>query len=428
MTAGAASLEAVFRRERGRLVALLTRRFGLARLADAEDAVQGAMLAALRRWPHDGVPANPPAWLHRTAFRLLVDHLRHVAPLETGEGAEVEAIAESGDTPAVHFESEPGDDELALLFALCHPALPLESQLVLALHSFGSVSLRELAAGLFTTEAALAQRLSRARALLVEHGVTTELPGGVELAGRRAAVLAALHLLFNEGYQSAGGAVYQREELCAEALRLARGLAEHAQLGDGDSDALVALMLLQSARLPARAAGGGLALLLHEQDRGAWDGRLISLGLRYLDRSRRATALSRYHLEAQIAAAHATAPTLAATPWGEILGAYRLLARIDASPGVIVGHAIATAEQHGASEGLAILEAAPDSAMLRRYPFLAAARAELLARLGRHDEALAACDAALAAARSPAERAQLERRRAALVISHAAGDGGHALH
>lgn len=428
------ALEAVFRRERGRLVALLTRRFGLGRLADAEDAVQGAMIAALRRWPFDGIPANPAGWLHRVASRLLIDQLRRAAPLLDGDAAldVIAALPDDAAPDAVQFEAELGDDELRLLFALCHPSLPLESQLALALHSMGPLGLRELAAALFTNEGALAQRLVRSRRVLVDAGVSLDLPAPAELLGRRRAVLTALYMLFGEGYQSAAGEHYQRADLCDEALRLARGLAEHPLLGDGEADALVALMLLQSARLATRLPAAGRPLLLHEQDRSQWDQGRIALAHRYLERAQRAGELSSLHLQAAIAAEHAIAPALDATRWGRILHWYETLMRIDPSPPVRLGHAIATAEVHGAAAGLALLDAllaeagaAPRGAAA---PFLQAARAELLGRLGRADAALVACDAALDAARSDAERELLLRRRAALVISPGARAPGHEMH
>jgi RNA polymerase sigma-70 factor, ECF subfamily len=427
-----ASLEAVFHRERGRLVALLTRRHGLGHLADAEDAVQGAMVAALRRWPFDGVPANPAGWLHRVATRLLIDHLRHVAPLQDGAVAAeaIDALPDPVDEVAAQFRAELGDDELRLLFALCHPALPLESQLALSLHSLGPLGLRELAAALFTTESALAQRLARARRALIDAGVSLELPAPADLLARRRAVLAALYVMFGEGYQSAAGERYQREDLCEEALRLARGLADHPLLGDGEADALVALMLLQSARLATRLPADGRPLLLHEQDRSQWDVGCIALAHRYLERAQRATQLSSLHLQAAIAAEHATATSLATTRWTRIMGWYELLLQIDPSPPARLGHAIATAEVHGAAAGLQLL----DAMLLERgaaashpaAPFLQASRAELLQRLGQGTAAIAACDVALAAARSDAERDLLRRRRAALVILHENRGEGHA--
>ena len=422
-TATSGALEAVFRRERGRLVALLTRRYGLARLADAEDAVQGAMIAALRRWPFDGVPVNPAGWLHRVAARLLIDHLRGGDRLLAGDAAVelIDALPDPHEADAIGFAAEVGDDELRLLFALCHPVLPLESQLALALHSLGPLGLRELAAALFSTESALAQRLARARRMLIDAGVSLDMPAPADLLPRRRAVLGALYVMFGEGYQSAAGEHYQREDLCEEALRLARGLAEHPLLGDGEADALVALMLLQSARLATRLPADGRPLLLHEQDRSQWDAGRIALAHRYLERAQRATELSALHLQAAIAAEHATAAATDATRWPRILHWYEMLQQIEPSLPVRLGHAIATAQVQGAAAGLALLDALLADAAIERIartaPFLQAARAEMLARLGQVDLAMAACDAALATARSAAERDLLQRRRAALVIS-----------
>ena len=416
-SAAAADLETVFRRERGRLVAMLARRFGLARLPDAEDAVQAAMVAALRRWPFDGVPENPAAWLYRAAQRQMIDQLRRVQHLETGDaGMQAQAELATPDLPQA-FDDELTDAELQLLFALCHPLLPLESQLVLALHSFGGLGLRELAAGLLTTEAALAQRLLRARRQLARSTVTLEVPPPEELPARRSAVLAALYLIFNEGYQSAAGGDYQRDDLCVEALRLARLLADHPRIGDGEADALVALMLLHFARHASRIPEDGRPLLLHEQDRTQWDAGLIGLGLRYLDRARRSTTLTSLHLQAAIAAEHATAPTAAATDWPAILRYYDMLVALDRSPVARLGHAVALAQVRGAAAGLVALESLEMEGGDSRSPFLAAARADLLGRLGRSKEAMSACATAIERARSPAERTLLERRLSRLVIS-----------
>ena len=413
--AAAADLEAVFRRERGRLVALLARRFGLSRLPDAEDAVQAAMVAALRCWPFDGVPANPAAWLYRAAHRQMIDLHRRGLRFEQGDVA-IEAELAPPDPP-VAFDDELTDAELQLLFALCHPSLPLESQLVLALHSFGGLGLRELAAGLLTTEAALAQRLQRARQQLAKSAVALEVPVPDELAVRRSAVLKALYLIFNEGYQSAAGSAYQRDDLCSEALRLARLLADHPRIGDGEADALVALMLLHSARLASRIPEEGRPLLLHEQDRSRWDAGLIGLGLRYLDRARRSAALTSLHLQAAIAAEHATAAAAADTDWRRILDYYAMLSAMDRSPVARLGHAVAIAQVHGPAAGLIALEPLERDGEDSRSPFFSAARADMLGRLGRRDEAISACTAAIELARSPAERALLQQRLATLVIS-----------
>ncbi len=419
----AVDLEAVFRRERGRLVALLTRRYGLARLADVEDAVQAAMVAALRHWPFDGVPQNPAAWLHRAAQRQLIDQWRRGQWIDPA-AADVD-MADPGEIAAESFSEELSDAELQLLFALCHPLLALESQLVLALHSFGGLALRELAAGLFSTEAALAQRLRRARQQLTDAGVPLEVPPPEQLPGRRRAVLAALYLMFNEGYQSAAGEQYQREDLCVEALRLARLVADHPGVGDGEADALVALMLLHSARLASRLPPDGQPLLLHEQDRSQWDTGQIGLGLRYLDRARRSEAVTSLHLQAAIAAEHATTMQATDTRWSVILGYYDRLLSLDPSPAALLGHAVALSRVHGAAAGLDVLTRIAETRTRERSPFLHAARADMLGRLGRVGDAVNAYALAIGQARSSAERLLLERRRDALVISPTIRDSAH---
>ncbi len=415
MSEDAHQLAVLFREQHGRLLALLLRESGLARLAAAEDALQQAMLAALRRWPFDGVPQRPAAWLFEVARRALVDEYRGGARRETGHDLHALADPHTLDAaPVERFARELDDDELALLFAVCHPDLPPASQVALALRTLGGFGLRELAAGLLTTEAALAQRLKRARDALATRGAALEVPAPEALPARRDAVLTALYLMFNEGYQSAAGSDYARRELCFEAIRLARALATHPVAGAPQAHALAATLCLHAARLSGRTDADGQPLLLPQQPRDRWDQGLVAMGLHHLDRARAGAALTRWHCEAAIAAAHATAPRYADTDWASIVEWYARLVALDPSPVPRLAQAIAIGEAQGAAQGLAAVEEVLPLLPRERYPFGHTARADFLARLGRIDAAREAYTLAIAQTRSPAERRVLERKLAAL--------------
>ena len=413
MSEAAARLAVLFREQHGRLLAQLLRHAGTARLAACEDALQQAMVAALRHWPFDGVPDNPAGWLFATARRALVDVLRGASRGETGHALDA-LPAPAADAFGERFARELDDDELALLFAVCHPALPPASQVALALRTLGGLGVRELAAGLLTTEAALAQRLKRARDELAALDEPLAVPAPEALPARRGAVLTALYVMFNEGYQSAEGTSYARRGLCFEAIRLARALAAHPVAADPEADALAALLCLHAARLSGRVDADGTPLRLPEQPRERWDAGLVALGHRHLARAGRGDRLTRWHCEAAIAAAHAAAPSYAATDWATIVGWYERLLALDPAPVPRLAHAIALGEARGAAEGLAAVEATLPLLPRERYPFGEAARAEFLHRVGREGEALEAWRAARAQARSDAERALIDARIAAL--------------
>jgi RNA polymerase sigma-70 factor (ECF subfamily) len=413
MSEAAARLAVLFREQHGRLLAQLLRHAGTARLAACEDALQQAMLAALRHWPFDGVPDNPAAWLFAAARRVLIDEHRGASRRETGHALDALPAAMATGT-GERFARELDDDELGLLFAVCHPALPPVAQVALALRTLGGLGVRELAAGLLLSEAALAKRLERAREALAALGESIAVPGPDALPARRDAVLTALYVMFNEGYQSAEGSSYARRELCFEALRLVRAIAAHPIAGAPEADALAALLCLHAARLSGRVDADGAPLRLPEQPRERWDAGLVALGHRHLARAGRAGRLTRWHCEAAIAAAHAVAPSYADTDWPAIVGWYERLLALDPAPVPRLAHAIAIGEARGAAQGLAAVEAALPLLPRERYPFGEAARAEFLQRLGRDGEALEAWRAARAQARSDAERALIDARIAAL--------------
>jgi RNA polymerase sigma-70 factor, ECF subfamily len=398
-------LAALLREHRGRLVARLARALGLAHLAAAEDAVQVACLRAFDLWPRDGQPANPVGWLYRVAKNAAIDALRHEAPLD--------ALNEDDPLPAPaatqRFAGELDDDELALLFAACHPGLPLASQVALALRALRGFELDVIAKGLLTSESALAQRLARARTQLRD--VPLAVPAGHELAPRREAVLHALLLMFNAGWQAAAE---QARELCWDAIRLARALAAHPSVAHPNADALAALLLLHGARLTGRHDAAGELVPLPGQPRGRWDQGMVKLGIAHLARARRAVALSRWHLHAGIAAEHACAPDYASTDWPRIVSYYDALIVIDGSAAPRLSQAIAWAEGGDPSRARVALESllpeVPDT--LRAH--VHAALSHALRQLNEHAAAQSQLAAAITQARNEADRRLLERRFRAL--------------
>ena len=387
-----------FRHELGRLVSILSRRFGVHRLALCEDAAQSALLQATQSWPSK-LPDDPGAWLYRVAHNHVLDELRR-------EKRDERYLAE------VHVEyaqQEVQDDVLRLLFVCADPAIPPESQLVLALKTLCGFSTEEIALRLFQSGDAVHKRLQRARARLEEHAEISSID-----PGRVHSVLHMLYLLFNEGYSSAQPDRVIRRELCDEALRLALMLRNDPAGALPETDALVALMSFHAARFDARVDGMGGLLLLEEQDRSRWDPELIRRGLEHLMRSARGETLSRYHAEAGIAAEHCLAPSYAETNWGEIVRLYEVLERIAPSPLNILNRAIALAEWQGPDAGLAALEGFEAPSWLLGYYLWDATLGELHRRRGDRDRALLHTRRALVAAPTNPEKALLERRVRAL--------------
>lgn len=415
--------------QRRRLVAHLAHALGLGHLAAAEDAVQRACERALACWPAEGVPHNPAGWLYRVAWRHAVDQRRgeaRLAPLPEDD-APAEAALQ---VPAAEgrFAGELDDDELALLFAACHPRLPAASQVALALRAACALELQPIARALLCSEAALAQRLARARSQLA--GQPLRVPAGQELPPRREAVLSALMLMFHLGMQAepddAGavpgdgmGTADATRALCWEAIRLARALAAHPAAAHADADALCAVLLLHGARLSGRVDAQGDIVPLPGQPRDRWDAGMLRLGLAHLQAAQRAERLSRWHLLAGIAAEHATAADWARTDWPAIVRHYGLLRQLDPSAAPRLGHAIALAEAGDATAAraalLALLPQVP--AALKPHTLAALARAH-----ERAGEGAAACERlrqALACAAREADRRLLMRRLQAL--EHRAG-------
>ncbi|MEP7002618.1 MAG: DUF6596 domain-containing protein [bacterium] len=405
--------EHLFRRESGRMVAALTRIFGVHNLALAEDVVQDAFFRALEVWKVRGVPENPSAWLMATAKHRAVDVMRRertalrLAP-DVGRRLEEEgAIASVVDDAFVERTIQ--DEQLRMMFSCCHPRLPEDAQIALILNILCGFGASEIASAFLTGRAAIEKRISRGKKVLAGSKRLFDLADD-EFASRLSVVQHALYLLFNEGYHGASGESAVRVELCGEAVRLVVLLIAHAPTATPATYALAALMNLHAARLPARIDSAGDLCSLVDQDRSRWDARLIADGLTYLERSATGTELTAYHIEAAIAAVHASASSTDATNWNEIVPLYDRLMDIEPSPVVALNRAIAVAQRDGPARGIAELNAIQDRDRFDRYPFYAAALGELEARRGNAGAARTHFTAALALARNPSEKRFLERR------------------
>lgn len=399
-----------FRHEYSRLVAMLVRRVGPRHLEAVEDAVQGALLAALEAWPRGAVPDNPSAWLYRVAHHQFVSGLRR--DVRHGELA-VERARSTDPAPnaaVAWLSGDVRDDLLRMLFVCCDDAIPIESQLVLSLKTLCGFDVSEIAERLFLTEATVYKRLARARARLREAPLLADDLTSGQLESRLGAVHAVLYTLFTEGYLSSHAEAAIRRDLCADAIRLATILAEHTVGATPETHALLALMHLHGARMPARQDGSGGLLLLEEQDRTLWDERHIQLGLAWLSRSAEGNAFSRYHAEAGIAAEHCLAPSFAETRWDRIVSCYELLESVAPSALHTLNRAVAVAEHRGAESGLAVLEGLePPSWLVGSYQW-AAVLSDLHRRAGHAETASRYRESALASAPSHLIRAALARR------------------
>jgi RNA polymerase sigma-70 factor (ECF subfamily) len=402
--------EHYFRHESGRLVSVLSRRFGVHRVELCEDAVQTALLRALQSWSQRGLPDDKSAWLYRVALNEALGALRRARPTDaSGDNTEPVAVDASTEE-AVYLQHEVRDDQLRMLFVCANPGIPRESQIVFALKTLCGFSTEEIALRLFRSHDAIYKRLQRARAALRERVQELESPGIEELASRLPAVLEILYLLFTEGYSSGQPDEMIRHEVCEEAIRLGLLLAEHPVGGAPETAALLALMYLDAARFDSRVDGAGGLLLVEDQDRTLWDSDLIQTGISYLHRSARGEIFTRYHVEAAIAAEHCLAPTYKETRWGEIARLYQMLEGVAPSPVNTLNRSIAVAEWQGPEAGLALLEPLNPPAWLLGYYLWDATLGELYRRCGNHERAIAHLTRALDAAPTRAEKALLRRR------------------
>ena len=376
-------VEHLFRHESGKMVAVLTRIFGVEHLTLAEDVVQEALARALQTWPYYGAPDNPSAWIMRAARNLALDVVRREKIFRDKEPEiALWADREQAESRVSFSDQEIADDRLRLLFVCCHPAIPADAQVALALKVLGGFSTEEIARAFLSSEAAIAKRLTRAKQKIRLARIPFEIPSGEQLGGRLEGVLQSLYLLFNEGYKASSGQRLVREEVCQEAIRLTSLVAEHP-VGDAPkTHALLALMLLTAARFATRLDDGGNLLLLKDQERGRWDQAMITRGMFHLAKSAAGEQISAYHLEAGISACHCAATDYASTDWKQILELYDHLIGFDDSPVVALNRAVALAEVHGPQAGLDAVRASPRLSSLESYYLLYAVLGEFESRLG----------------------------------------------
>lgn len=403
------SIEAVWRLESARLLGALVR---IVRdVGRAEDLAQDALVAALAQWPESGVPANPGGWLMAVARRRAMDGFRRDERQDRAYaqvGQSLEQFAGDVETAVDHVE----DDVLRLMFLCCHPCLTSDAQVTLTLRLLAGLTAKEIARSFLTSESTVGQRITRAKRLLADARATTEEPGQDQRAERLSAVLGVLYLLFNEGYSATAGDDWMRPALCEEALRLSRILAGLVPRGP-EVHGLVALMEIQSSRTAARTGSDGQPVLIQDQDRGRWDRLLIRRGLAALERAESLTATpGTYVLQAAIAACHARAATAHDTNWQGIAALYAALVAVTGSPVVELNRAIALSKAYGPAAGLEVLDLLRARPELRGYHLLPSARGDLLAQLGRTDQAREEFERAAAMADNEQERAMLLRRAA----------------
>ncbi|WP_291863873.1 sigma-70 family RNA polymerase sigma factor [Bradyrhizobium sp.] len=415
---------AVWRIEQPRLITSLSRM--LRDVPLAEDLTQEALLAALEHWPATGVPESPGAWLMATAKRRALDHLRRSRMLARKHGLlalDIEQEQQAMPDLEAVLDDDIGDELLRLIFTACHPRLSREARAALALRMICGLTTGEIARAFLLPEATIAQRIVRAKRTLSESGLTYQTPRGSELSERLASVLEVVYLIFNEGYTAARGDHWLRPQLCNEALRMARVLTSIAPQ-EPEAHGMLALMELNASRTAARTDAAGEPILLLEQNRTLWDRLQIRRGLQALSRARElGGAGGPYALQAAIVACHAQADTAAATDWPRIAALYANLASVARSPIVELNRAVAVGMAEGAAAGLALVDRLAHEPALKNYHLLGSVRGDLLHKLGRHEEARAAFEAAAELAGNRREQEFLRRRAIEAGLNDAAIDG-----
>jgi RNA polymerase sigma-70 factor, ECF subfamily len=400
------TVEDLFRTESRRVLATLIRLLGDFDLA--EEALQDAFAAAVERWPVDGVPANPRAWLVSTGRFKAIDTIRRRARFDASLGTVAEQLGDGVTAPTEINDETVEDDRLRLIFTCCHPALPPDAQIALTLREVCGLTTEEIARAFLTPPPTLAQRIVRAKAKIKAAKIPYQVPARGDLPERLASVLHVIYLVFNEGYSASSGNSLTRHDLSSEAIRLGRLLVE--LLPEPEALGLLALMLLHESRREARTSGDGELVLLDDQDRTHWNRKMIAEGIGLVERALRSRQFGPYTLQAAIAAVHAGAPSAEATDWAEIVGLYDVLMRADPSPVIALNRAAAVAMRDGPEAGLSLIEDLLARGELTDYPLIHSARAALCRRLGRTAEAVESYRRALSLIRQEPQRRFIERR------------------
>jgi RNA polymerase sigma-70 factor (ECF subfamily) len=403
---GRETVEAVYRAESRRVLATLIRLLGDFDLA--EEALHDAFAAAVERWPKDGMPANPRAWLVSAGRFKAIDGLRRRARFDASLGEIAERLEGDAQDAAAREGEDVEDDRLRLIFTCCHPALPPAAQVALTLREVCGLTTEEIARAFLSAPSAVAQRIVRAKGKIRDARIPYQVPERGELPDRLDTVLHVIYLVFNEGYFASSGASLTRHDLSGEAIRLGRLLVE--LLPEPEAEGLLALMLLHESRRAARTSADGQLILLDAQNRSLWDQDRIAEGSRLVSRALASRRFGPYTLQASIAAVHAQAPTAEATDWAQIVGLYDVLVRAAPSPVVELNRAVAVAMRDGPEAGLGLVEAILDRGELADYHLAHSTRADLCRRLGRAADARASYERALSLTRLEPERRFLEGR------------------
>ena len=391
----AISVDHLLRHNSGQMVAVLTRIFGFRHIDSIEDAIQEALLKALKTWPYGGVPDNPTAWLIQVAKNRLFDQLRREGRSVSyaDEFKETERVANLAQDK-VFFGKEIAEDQLRMIFACCHPSIPKDSQVALTLKTVGGFNNREIASAFLARRPAIDKMLVRAKSRLKRHRKGFGIPDPEALGKRLDAVLKVIYLMFNEGYMASEGEQLIREDLCYEAIRLVKILASHELTSTPKANALAALLHFQASRLPARSGPDGFPALLADQDRSSWDRSLIGVGIQFLRASASGDELSEYHLEAEVASHHVLADSYDSTNWEGILDCYERILEFRHSPIAALNRAYALGKVRGPSEALEILNQKEFEQLHDYYPFHVT-KAQFLGELGLIEEAIASYRLAL---------------------------------
>lgn len=403
------SVDHLFRHHAGQMVSVLSRIFGLEKLDMIEDAVQDALISALKNWPYTGFPDNPRAWLIQVSKNRILDRLRRDRRNAPDDELENALHAVNADD-TVYFDNEVGEDQLRMIFACCHPAIPPDSQVALTLKTVGGFGVREIASAFLAQEDSVTRMISRAKQKLRDGGIRLEIPPPGEIPYRLEPVLKVLYLMFNEGYSASEGDALVRTDLCFEAIRLCELLAAHPLTGTPKTHALAALFLFQGARLSSRHDYRGDLLLLSEQDHDLWDKAALHRGIYHFRLSASGDELSDYHLEAEIAACHSLAPDFESTEWERILGCYEELASRKFSPIVELNRLIVFAQVYGYEKGLAELNKFGEDNRLKNYNLFHVTRAHFMAETSEYAAARESYEQALSLTRNEPVRRFLQKK------------------